>query len=132
MFYENDVNTGNKDFKRRSEIMNGLDTNKDYKHFEKMDLKTLRLLIKERFADPEDMQNDAPSIQEFADFLEKHPDFTVHGYTIGAERDDHRVSVEGLEFDGYYSKEDLADFIDFQRTADEFEVEPHTLRSWWD
>ncbi len=121
----------NTDFKRRSKIM-GHDTSGAYHSFEGMKVDTLRNLIVEQFADPEDQQNDAPNIAKIYKFLEAHPDFTAHGYTIGGDRSDHRVSIEGIAFRGRYGNTVVEDFVCFAQHADELTVEDRYLRCWWD
>ena len=103
------------------------------KHFKSLSLDELEQLVKEGFADPEETQNDAPSIQEFLDFMRKYPVAFAHGYVVSNDREDVRVSVEGLEID----REDVThelfrEFVALCRFADEFDDSDAGLYSWWD
>lgn len=125
----------NKDQKRRDSLFNirkiySYDPG-NYQSYNGLDVDTLKILIDEKFADPDETQNDSPSIQEFYDFLVEHPEFTAHGYLIGLKRSDYRVSIEGLEGKPNDS-ESYTDFILFNRLADEFDVDMDYCRSWWD
>ncbi len=106
--------------------------------FEDLDVATLKKLIELRYADPEDKQNEAPTIAEFVALLERHDtedsDLTAHGYVIHKERDDYRVSIEGIEGTTRFS-EGLLDILTVCVTADEFTVESDLtfhVRAWWD
>lgn len=100
--------------------------------FNGLSAKGLQLLIKQKFADPQEMQNNSPSIEEFLQFLKEHPDCTVSGYAVELAREDYRVSVEQIDFVGKYSKELLKDFVNAFRNADEFKVGDKNLHAWWD
>jgi hypothetical protein len=92
----------------------------------------LHLLKDEGFLDLDQTQNDSPTVAEFIEFLEKHPGAFAHGYTIGSDRDDARVSLEGLACHANkVTPTMLKDFITLCRHADEFSIEDG-LRSWWD
>ncbi len=123
----------NKDYKRRNQIIFGRDDmSSDYAGFSRMTLDTLKKLFDEKFIDGDDSQNDAPTASEMLKFMESHPGFTAHGYAIGHMRDDYRVTIEGLEYVGEYSKETLMDFSEFARLADEFIVNKAALYFWFD
>jgi hypothetical protein len=100
--------------------------------YTELDLQTLTQLVDEGFVDLEDRQNDSPSAGEYFEFLQTHPNFTVHGYAVNGNRPDYRITIEGLECkEGEYTQEDLIDFVRFERLADEFRSVGN-LRSWWD
>jgi hypothetical protein len=42
-------------------------------------------------------QNDSPSMAEFADLGKRYPAMRFHGYIIGPERNDERISIEGWD-----------------------------------
>jgi hypothetical protein len=123
----------NKDTKRRAELL-GIDTGK-FVHFVGLTAVNLRKLIDEGFADPEEQQNDAPSIREFIEYMEAHPGLTAHGYAVGLERPDYRVSIEGLK-GVVASAEEALDFEHWCRRADELESaladDGYHCSSWWD
>jgi len=69
-------------------------------HFENLTLTMLNKLIENRFVDLDDKQNyNAPTIREYWELLKKYPDepITLHGYIVSPERDDYRISIEGLK-----------------------------------
>lgn len=104
-------------------------------HFKGVPPKIIQHLADLRLLDLDDRQNDAPSIGEFVDFALSMPNcsITFHGYAVSADREDCRVSIEGLELkDG--GNHAMQDFILFNRHADEFEIDIRTgyARSWWD
>jgi len=124
----------NRDQKRRDELLGIKPTHMDYERYDKLNVDTLKVLLNEKFADPNETQNDSDSIQEFYEFMVQYPEFTAIGYAIGLERDDYRVSVEGLEGEAK-SDEALQAFIDNYKHADEFEVEvagDRYCRCWYD
>lgn len=126
----------NKDWEKRDKLIFGEANIEKYKwggiyHFEKMDVDTLKALLDEKFADPEGQQNCAPCIKDIYDFMVDHPNFVAHGYAVSPERDDYRVSIEGV--DGTYVEKDMEtikDFTDLFRYADEFSLDD--LWCWFD
>lgn len=93
----------------------------------------LNWLITNNFADPEEYQNDAPTIGSLCKFLQEHPTCTVSGYVVSPERTDSRVSIDKIQGSNMTST-DLQAFIDRFRYATEFEVdlENKTAFAWWD
>lgn len=125
----------NYDDKRRCEIM-GLSYPPEYlggcQRFSGLTLEALNLLLDELFIDPEECQNCSPNTIEFKAFLEAYPECTLHGYIVTPERDDYRVTIEGLGYHGEVSKEMLMDFINTFRIADEFTCDDDYLYCWFD
>ncbi len=80
------------------------------------------------FIDPRDTQNNSPTNREFIDFGKKFPFVKYHGYVISAEREDYRLSIEGVNF--VVSKKDhkgkktklIKDFKKLNNGADELVV----------
>jgi hypothetical protein len=122
----------NKDYKRRDQIIFGRDEVGGCESFRGMTLETLKKLFDEEFIEGKDHQNSAPTASEMLKFMESHPGFTAHGYAISHLRDDYRVTIEGLEYVGEYSKETLADFNRFAHRADVFTVSAIRLYFWFD
>lgn len=92
----------------------------------------LKMLIDEKFADPEDRQNNAPSLGDIQKFIETHPNFKACGYIVTPERDDYRVSIEEVRGEEL-SREDICDFANAFHTADEFKVlDDGSCRAWYD
>lgn len=99
--------------------------------FDNLDVDTLRLLIEEGYADPEMNQNDSHTTNEFYEFMLKHPDIKAHGYAVSPDRDDYRMTIEGLSGEPTNDMETVADFIKLCRWADACSIEDG-LYSWWD
>ena len=119
----------NKDEKTRNALL-GIHKG-SYVQFSNLDAETLEKLIDSNFADPEEAQNDAPTIAEFLEFMQDYPEYKAHGYTIGLDRSDYRVSIEGLE--GYPKTSGaLISFIKIFRMADEFDITAGYVRCWYD
>lgn len=104
----------------------------DYNSFHGLNTKSLKQLLDEKLINPEETQNDSPSIQEFYDFMAKYPGCTAHGYVIGPPRDDNRISIEDITYDGPINDEMREEFIAMFRYADEFECSKTTLYCWYD
>ena len=128
----------NKDVAARDKML-GIDTTKDGKKFpggttriSGVTLTQLEKLLTEKFADPEEQQNDCPPIGEILEFIELHPDFTAHGYVTGIQRSDYRVSLEGVDLDRPPTKEEIVDFVKTFRYADELDVLDDRLHCWFD
>lgn len=104
--------------------------------FYELTLDKLHCLIEQNFADITQKHNEVPSISEFFTFAEtqaaKGYIFTFEGYAISPERDDYRISIDGIIFNGDYSNQLLADFGEFVGVPDELSIEPNYLRAWWD
>ena len=96
--------------------------------FDDLTLATLDTLISEGFADPRDTQNSSPSIKQFRDYMAEHPNVTAHGYLVSNDRDDRRVSIEGLSLAYDATPEEQLDFMEWNHGADELD----RFRSWWD
>ena len=67
--------------------------------FYRMPLDTLNSLVENGLADLDDRQNESPSIREYLGLLRKHPSepAALHGYLVSPDRDDCRITIEGLE-----------------------------------
>ena len=126
----------NKDWEKRDELLFGEANIEKYKyggirHFSELDVDTLEMLLNNNHADPEEQHNDAPCIKEIYEFMVNHPDFVAHGYAVSPERDDYRISIEGV--DGTHAEKDMdtiIDFVNLFRYADEFNIE--YLWCWFD
>jgi hypothetical protein len=100
--------------------------------FSGLGVETLRTLVARNFADPADRQNDSPTLGEFLRFLEKHPEVRAHGYAVSPEREDYRVTIEGLEYAGPVSAELRREFRQMNGAADECVCEAGRLYCWYD
>lgn len=106
--------------------------------FSGIHLPTLKKLIDLGFADPEEAQNDSPTIGAFLEFMSVYPNVTVLGYVVSPNREDCRVSVEGIECSlgimGLEDKEDkvqMCAMLDLCKYADELAFD-YSFYAWWD
>lgn len=91
----------------------------------------LKQLVEQHFADPYERQNDSPSIDEFLEYADRQPDVTFDGYAVCLERNDYRVSIETVH-QTFRNKDNALEFTKAFRRADEFDVNDHEGRAWWD
>lgn len=120
--------------KLRHEI---LDLNYDDKPYDTkrvrfISLEQLLELKKEGLIDLDEYQNNSPTVAEFIDFLTDYPKFNAHGYIVTPEREDSRVSLEGLEVEEELTTDEILAFSNKFHLADEFEVQRNYARCWWD
>lgn len=101
------------------------------RHFHLLNAETLKALIAQGFADPQDAQNLAPNLGEMLKFLEAHPTFTAHGYAVDGVRTDYRISIEGVNSEKH-SRQDMLDFIDTFKNADDVRVGLDWCFCWYD
>jgi len=107
-----------------------IDADEDHVRFEGLTVEVLEKLIKLKFADPEETQNDSPSIAEFLAYMKEH-EATAEGYIICAARGDYRVSVEGVSQKATDLQSRKVFFNTFSR-ADELDVFDDIMRCWYD
>jgi hypothetical protein len=94
----------NKDYKTRDQIMipylkeryNHDIVNYDVLTFGRLPINVLQDLVDKKFIDPEEAQNDSPSVREFMEHMIKYPTLLAHGYIVSNKRKDYRISIEGL------------------------------------
>ncbi len=128
----------NRDYSTRYKIIFDKEYNENNKidcvHFFDLSFEKLKKLIELKFADPDDTQNDAPTIKQFYDLVnkhfEQHPEITeyisFHGYIIAETRSDYRVSIEGLKLN-WFGLEDMDEFVNgviqLTHDADDFQLD---------
>ena len=127
----------NPDYQRRDKLL-GLeviwndDNADDALSVEFIPLLVLEKLFEERFIDPADRQNASPTARQFLEFMRKYPVTVAHGYVIGPDRPDARITIEGLHVHANDVTPDLEHaFNDLCHTADELMMDGD-LYSWWD
>lgn len=103
-----------------------------YVRFDDVSVDKIIHLLDLGIADPEEVQNDAPSIEEIVNFLKIHPEVKAGGYVIFPPRKDIRVSIELLKYDGEIDRDMAIDLANFSRTAQEFNLTKNSFRAWWD
>ena len=99
--------------------------------FEGLTAEEYRKLYAIMAIDPNDSQNSAPTAREIYEFIDEYPGFTAHGYAVSPERDDHRISFEGVE-GMYKTTEELEAFFNLFRFADNFTAGDGYAYAWFD
>ena len=94
-----------------------------------IDAQGLAVLIEEKFIDPYDRQNSAPTVWDIFQFLCRHPRVTASGYVVSLDRPDYRTSIDDIAAPGM-DAELRADAQAFCVDA-ETEFEGH-LECFWD
>lgn len=105
------------------------------RQFGNLSFKKAKELMERGFLPPKDKQNDAPTAQEFVDFMAAHdPDnWTLHGYSVSPEREDVRVTIEGIESVGPLTDHDMVDFLRTFLLANKLTAEDEKpVRCWFD
>lgn len=118
----------NRDIETRDKLIFGRYRPSKYKfggtcHFDDLDVDNLEKLIEQNFIDLQGKHNLAPTVEEIYAFMKKYPQYTAHGYTVSADRQDYRVSLEGVE-KGVPSDsvDEFKDYMELFRHADEMNV----------
>lgn len=96
-----------------------------------LDVANLERLVAEKFVNPAEGQNFGPEVSQFLTFMKKWPQVKAVGYAVSPERDDYRVSIDGLVCKDNITPELMEEF-NFWRDADEYENRPDLLSAWWD
>lgn len=106
------------------------------KRFDSLSVDQLRQLLVLRFADPQGTTNASPSTQDFLAFAQIQAGlgfrFVFEGYAIRPERQDYRVTIDAIAYEGEATDDVVQAFQEFSLTADELEIAPNLLRAWWD
>ena len=130
----------NRDVARRDAIL-GIVTVADpaaVTHFRDIGVTRLELLISEGFIALDQATPGTPTPRVFIDFMGRFPEARVHGYAVHPERDDYRITIEGIECDlssGHSAAEWStlrAVFEDRFASATTFYSESDWLYAWWD
>jgi hypothetical protein len=100
-------------------------------HFKGLSHEKLQELVDKNFAEVDDTQNSAPSLGKFLEFMKNHPSFLAHGYVVNKDREDYRVSIEGLEGKSK-NEEEMKAFVELQTYPDEFESVSGEQWCWYD
>ena len=93
----------------------------------------LKKLIELGYIRENNNQHDFSNLKakHYLEFLRTHRKFKAHGYIVSNERDDRRITIEGL--DGWnVSDQDIIDFEDFQSCADNCYATNKRCYSWHD
>ena len=130
----------NKNYKRRDEIIFGAYKKEKYsggvRRFN-CSRETILNLLEEDFISPDECQNCSPYVKDFVEYTEGIDETKFECYAVSPDRDDYRVSIEGVDFiipDTDYDKVTMA--VDISRSADEFSFEHaktnYYIHAWWD
>ena len=103
----------------------------DIYHFEDMDVHVAKQCVIRGWLDLNEKQNDSPTVGEIIKFMESNPSFSAHGYIVSGNREDTRISFEGVKATMTPEKHEIVNYIDMFRTADEFDAE-FPFRAWFD
>ncbi len=129
----------NQDWQRRAAIL-GIRPSKDadaVSHFKNLPVEGIAQLLNERFLHPDARQNDAPSASEFFAFLQEWPEAKAHGYAVGHNRPDYRITLEGLQCDlskvrNKRRRTELREaFTSLCEEATDLQTEGDQLWAWW-
>jgi hypothetical protein len=77
--------------------------------------------------------NDCPGVADaIFPFLRRNSEFTAHGYAVSPERQDARITIEGVERSAALTKAEIIDFATSFNGADEIQLTPDYARCWYD
>jgi len=102
-------------------------------HFSGLTPERYEKLLAHGFIVPDDCQNYSPPADEMYNFCKLKSGFTMHGYAVSREREDCRISIEGVE-----GRADtlpaIASFVNSFRRADDFTInwEDGYCYCWYD
>lgn len=130
----------NKDYKKRDEIIFGKYDPESYlggcKNFQ-CSYETMKQLVDENFIEPDECQNYSLSTKDFMDVLENIPNVEFLAYAISPDRDDYRVTIEGVEVEIPDTNfDEITLLVESLHYADEFSFhhtgDSYYLHAWWD
>ncbi|MBU4276197.1 MAG: hypothetical protein KKC30_05600 [Proteobacteria bacterium] len=126
----------NRDFKRRDAILNinvnWHEISTGAKTVNDIDVKTLERLFIEKFIDPQDKHNNAPTALEILNFIQSHPNVLASGWVFSPLRGGYSITLDGLKvYPSYVTQELKISFFEFCKGADEIETDDG-LWCWWD
>lgn len=115
------------------------------RRYEYLSPELLEKLVEEGYADPEERQNDSPTIQEWLDFIEENPallnKISFHGYIVHKDRTDRRISIEGIQSsyilesvmnDVTLTEKEIEAIKFFCNSADELSITSNKVWVWYD
>lgn len=104
------------------------------RRFHELTISQIDQLEEAGIIDKRDAQNDSPTAGEIIEFLRerKTDGWYAHGYCIGPDRDDFRITFEGVGKKTAPSQQDIIDFAMMFRFADEFDISNDGVRCWYD
>lgn len=130
----------NKDYKLRDKIIFGEYDPKSYlcgcKNFH-CSYETMKELVANDFIDMNECQNYSPYTKEFMEILDGIPSVEFIAYAVSPERDDYRITIEGVDVEIDDTDYDTVSLlVESFHTADEFNFQhdgdKYYLHAWWD
>jgi hypothetical protein len=119
----------------REQILTPYLASKDYgdiRYFHDLPLNVLERLIAEHFVELDEW-NECPGVgKAFLPFMKRHPTFKAFGYAVSPEREDARITIEGVEQFGDLTKDEVIDFVMTFGRADEIQITENYARCWYD
>ena len=98
---------------------------------------TVQQLLDEGFIDPSECQNCSPTTSEFMEYVRDFDDVTFECYAISPDRNDYRITIEGVDIEIPDNNYDLISYaVETFHYADEFSFNHgsgcYFLHAWWD
>lgn len=94
------------------------------RYFDSMSVGTAKKLLDKGYIDPDDTQNCSPTMRDMIDFCDDGTDkWYLHGYVVSPERDDCRITFEGVGSVSDLTQEEAFRFLRDFRFADELECD---------
>src|SRR5262249_26540474 len=107
-------------------------TTADIFFFQGVPAEVVAQLLTERYLDPDERQNASPSASEFFAFMQRHPGMLAHAYATCTEREDDRVTIEGVSYRGTVSQDLRREVVQLFGSADECRVDASGVYVWFD
>ena len=105
-------------------------------HFNSLTLQGALTLLENKFLDPEERQNLAPTVNDMIEFIKANfPDkIGFHGYIVSPRREDVRISFEGINnlSNSTFTKKELETIFNFFDYADELKLARKSIWVWYD
>lgn len=102
------------------------------RRFEDLTIGTLKKLEELGFVDILDRQNSCPTIRTIMKFMEEYPGYEASGYVVSRNRDDYRISIDGLRKVGDIPVVELEEFMRVFGEADDLNVTSTFVSCWFD
>ena len=104
--------------------------------FDNLTLQGALTLLENKFLDPEEKQNFAPTINDMIEFVRTNfPDkIGFHGYIVPPRREDVRISFEGINNipNSIFTKKELETIFNFFNYANELKLTRKNVWVWYD
>lgn len=133
----------NNDYNTRDQLLFGQDYDPELytggiRYFDDISYSLLKKLVDMQFANPEECQNDSPSINELLSAFEDYEDYiSFSGYSVSPDRRDYRISIDEIKIEIPKDNTDMLSYaVEYYRYADEFHLSAahgnFYVIAWWD